>query len=86
MVQCKQKHIDYLFVREKCDTDEWHVTYISTEYNDTYLLTKYLGGGAKRQRFMEILFIMSINQGDYVIVFAIFLTSWCDPIDENRVS
>ena len=51
----KSNSIAYHFVREGSATDEWRVTYIPTTQNVADLLTKPLGGGEKRQRFIRMI-------------------------------
>ena len=51
----KSNSIAYNFVREGCAADEWRVTYISTHLNLADLLTKPLGGGEKRRRFVGMI-------------------------------
>ena len=51
----KSNSIAYHFVREGSATDEWRVTYIPTAQNVADLLTKPLGGGEKRQRFIKMI-------------------------------
>ena len=48
----KSNSIAYHFVREGCAANEWRVTYINTHSNVADLLTKPLGGGEKRRRFI----------------------------------
>ena len=51
----KSNSIAYHFVREGCATDEWRVTYVSTNDNVADLLTKPLGNGEKRRRFIQMI-------------------------------
>ena len=51
----KFNSIIYYFVCEGCATDEWRVAYVSTNDNVADLLTKPLGNGEKRQRFIQII-------------------------------
>ena len=51
----KSNSIAYNFVREGCAADECRVTYISTHLNLADLLTKTLGGGEKRRRFVGMI-------------------------------
>ena len=51
----KSNSIAYNFVREGCAADEWRVTYINTLLNLADLLTKPLGGGEKRRRFVGMI-------------------------------
>ena len=51
----KSNSIAYHYVREGSATDEWRITYIPTGDNVADLLTKPLGGGEKRQKFIEMI-------------------------------
>ena len=49
----KSSSIAYHFVREGTAKDEWHITYLNTDYNPSDMLTKSLPGGKKRVRFIS---------------------------------
>ena len=51
----KSNSIAYHYVREGCAANEWRVTYVNTHLNVADLLTKPLGGGEKRRRFIKML-------------------------------
>ena len=51
----KSNSIAYHYVREGSATDEWRVTYIPTADNVADLLTKPIGGGEKRQKFIKMI-------------------------------
>ena len=44
----KSSYIDYNFFREGIAKDEWKITYILTNDNVAYLLTKHLAGSEKQ--------------------------------------
>ena len=51
----KSNSVAYHFVHEGCASNEWQVTYINTHLNVADLLTKPLGGGEKRRRFIGMI-------------------------------
>ena len=59
----KSNSIAYHYVREGSATDEWRITYIPTGDNVADLLTKPLGGGEKRQKFIEMILHHVFVQG-----------------------
>eukprot|EP00957_Ditylum_brightwellii_P186193 14174145-Ditylum_brightwellii.AAC.2 len=69
----KSHSIAYYFVREGSAQDEWCMSYVSTNDNESDLLTKLLHDGEKRKQFVRCLLyhIYNVDGDDAVMIMAV---------------